>query len=629
MDPAMALLEQINSPADLRSLTPEQLAILAEEVRKFLVEKVSATGGHLGPNLGVVELTLAIHRVFESPRDPILWDTGHQAYVHKIVTGRAAAFDTLRQEQGLSGYPSRQESVHDVIENSHASTALSYADGIAKAFELAGESDRHVVAVVGDGALTGGMTWEAINNIAEGKSRSLIIVVNDNARSYSPTIGGLASHLATLRTTQGYERFLDWGKSVLGRTPIVGAPMYEALHGMKKGIKDFVAPQGMFEDLGLKYVGPVDGHNQEDLEFALTRARDFGGPVIVHAITTKGRGFEPAETDEADRFHAVGVVDPQTGLPLKQAPESWTSVFSSELVKAGHERRDIVAITAAMLGPTGLAEFCQRFPERTFDVGIAEQHAVTSAVGMAHAGLHPVVAVYSTFLNRAIDQVLMDCALHQAGVTFVLDRAGITGDDGPSHNGMWDMALLRVVPDLLMFAPRDGTRLQQVFRRAITVENQPTVIRFPKGAVGQEIPAVNSGPYGDLIFGDPEAQIVIVSIGALANSAISAANSLAQLGTAVQVIDPVQVLPINPELIDALARAKLVVTLEDGLIDGGIGESICAQLAALSVDTQCLALGIPKQFLEHKSRSSWLTHMGLDGAGIAAAITARLRAAVQ
>ena len=625
----MALLEQINSPADLRSLTPEQLAILAEEVRKFLVEKVSATGGHLGPNLGVVELTLAIHRVFESPRDPILWDTGHQAYVHKIVTGRAAAFDTLRQEQGLSGYPSRQESVHDVIENSHASTALSYADGIAKAFELAGESDRHVVAVVGDGALTGGMTWEAINNIAEGKSRSLIIVVNDNARSYSPTIGGLASHLATLRTTQGYERFLDWGKSVLGRTPIVGAPMYEALHGMKKGIKDFVAPQGMFEDLGLKYVGPVDGHNQEDLEFALTRARDFGGPVIVHAITTKGRGFEPAETDEADRFHAVGVVDPQTGLPLKQAPESWTSVFSSELVKAGHERRDIVAITAAMLGPTGLAEFCQRFPERTFDVGIAEQHAVTSAVGMAHAGLHPVVAVYSTFLNRAIDQVLMDCALHQAGVTFVLDRAGITGDDGPSHNGMWDMALLRVVPDLLMFAPRDGTRLQQVFRRAITVENQPTVIRFPKGAVGQEIPAVNSGPYGDLIFGDPEAQIVIVSIGALANSAISAANSLAQLGTAVQVIDPVQVLPINPELIDALARAKLVVTLEDGLIDGGIGESICAQLAALSVDTQCLALGIPKQFLEHKSRSSWLTHMGLDGAGIAAAITARLRAGVQ
>ena len=625
----MALLEQINSPADLRSLTPEQLAILAEEVRKFLVEKVSATGGHLGPNLGVVELTLAIHRVFESPRDPILWDTGHQAYVHKIVTGRAAAFDTLRQEQGLSGYPSRQESVHDVIENSHASTALSYADGIAKAFELAGESDRHVVAVVGDGALTGGMTWEAINNIAEGKSRSLIIVVNDNARSYSPTIGGLASHLATLRTTQGYERFLDWGKSVLGRTPIVGAPMYEALHGMKKGIKDFVAPQGMFEDLGLKYVGPVDGHNQEDLEFALTRARDFGGPVIVHAITTKGRGFEPAETDEADRFHAVGVVDPQTGLPLKQAPESWTSVFSSELVKAGHERRDIVAITAAMLGPTGLAEFCQRFPERTFDVGIAEQHAVTSAVGMAHAGLHPVVAVYSTFLNRAIDQVLMDCALHQAGVTFVLDRAGITGDDGPSHNGMWDMALLRVVPDLLMFAPRDGTRLQQVFRRAITVENQPTVIRFPKGAVGQEIPAVNSGPYGDLIFGDPEAQIVIVSIGALANSAISAANSLAQLGTAVQVIDPVQVLPINPELIDALARAKLVVTLEDGLIDGGIGESICAQLATLSVDTQCLALGIPKQFLEHKSRSSWLTHMGLDGAGIAAAITARLRAAVQ
>ncbi|NBV90102.1 MAG: 1-deoxy-D-xylulose-5-phosphate synthase, partial [Actinobacteria bacterium] len=437
----MSLIENLKSLEDLRALTTEQLDQLAGEIREFLVAKVTATGGHLGPNLGVVELTLAVHRVFDSPKDPILWDTGHQSYVHKIVTGRASEFDSLRQEDGLSGYPSRQESIHDIIENSHASTALSYADGLAKAFELTDESDRHVVAIVGDGALTGGMTWEAINNIAEGKNRSIVIVVNDNARSYSPTIGGLANHLATLRTTQGYERFLDWGRTVLGRTPLVGAPMYEALHGMKKGIKDFVAPQGMFEDLGLKYVGPIDGHNIEDLEFALTRAREFGGPVIVHAITTKGRGYEPAETDEADRFHAVGIVDPQTGQPLKQAAPSWTSVFSDELVALANTRSDIVAITAAMLGPTGLTEFAQKFPERTFDVGIAEQHAVTSAVGMAHAGLHPVVAIYSTFLNRAFDQVLLDCALHKAGVTFVLDRAGITGDDGPSHNGMWDMAL--------------------------------------------------------------------------------------------------------------------------------------------------------------------------------------------
>ena len=625
----MSLIEQIKSPEDLRALNSDQLTELAAEIREFLVEKVSATGGHLGPNLGVVELTLAIHRVFDSPRDPILWDTGHQAYVHKMVTGRSQAFDTLRQESGLSGYPSRDESIHDVIENSHASTALSYADGIAKAFELSGESDRHVVAVVGDGALTGGMTWEAINNIAEGKSRSVVIVVNDNARSYSPTIGGLASHLATLRTTQGYERFLDWGKSVLGRTPIVGAPMYEALHGMKKGIKDFVAPQGMFEDLGLKYVGPVDGHNQEDLEFALQRARDFGGPVIVHAITTKGRGYQPAETDEADRFHAVGVVDPQTGLPLKSSPTSWTSIFSKALVEIGNERADVVAITAAMLGPTGLTAFSEAHPTRTFDVGIAEQHAVTSAVGMAHAGLHPVVAVYSTFLNRAIDQVIMDCALHKAGVTFVLDRAGITGDDGPSHNGMWDMSLLRVVPDLKLFAPRDGKRLESALNESMAISDSPTAIRFPKGAVGNDVDAVSIEPFGDRIFGHANAEVVIVSIGALAKSALEAAQQLAGAGISVEVIDPVVALPVSPELVDYLTGAHLVVTVEDGLVDGGIGQAICAQLAALGTRSSTLSLGIPKQFLTHKSRGSWLGELGLDGAGIAAAITARMHSQVQ
>ncbi len=593
-----------------------------------MVEKVSATGGHLGPNLGVVELTLAIHRIFDSPKDPILWDTGHQSYVHKMVTGRSGDFDSLRQESGLSGYPSREESIHDIIENSHASTALSYADGIAKAFELNGETDRHVVAIVGDGALTGGMTWEAINNIAEGKSRSVVIVVNDNARSYSPTIGGLANHLATLRTTQSYERFLDWGKSVLGRTPLVGAPMYEALHGMKKGIKDFVAPQGMFEDLGLKYVGPVDGHNLEDLEFALQRAREFGGPVIVHAITTKGRGYQPAETDEADRFHAVGVVDPQTGLPLKSAPASWTSVFSNSLVEIGTERSDVVAITAAMLGPTGLTAFSDAFPTRTFDVGIAEQHAVTSAVGMAHAGLHPVVAVYSTFLNRAIDQVIMDCALHNAGVTFVLDRAGITGDDGASHNGMWDMSLLRVVPGLKLFAPRDGKRLEIALREAVEIVDGPTAIRFPKGAVGSDVEAIDSLSFGERIYGQIGAEVTIVSVGALAKSAIEAAKTLTESGLSVEVIDPITALPVSSELIDYLATANMVVTVEDGLVDGGIGQAVCAQLAAESTGP-AISIGIPKQFLTHKTRSTWLAELGLDGSGIAAAITNRLHSQVQ
>ena len=624
----MSLIEQIKSPEDLRSLNYDQLTELSAQIREFLVEKVSATGGHLGPNLGVVELTLAIHRIFDSPKDPILWDTGHQSYVHKMVTGRSGDFDSLRQESGLSGYPSREESIHDIIENSHASTALSYADGIAKAFELNGETDRHVVAIVGDGALTGGMTWEAINNIAEGKSRSVVIVVNDNARSYSPTIGGLANHLATLRTTQSYERFLDWGKSVLGRTPLVGAPMYEALHGMKKGIKDFVAPQGMFEDLGLKYVGPVDGHNLEDLEFALQRAREFGGPVIVHAITTKGRGYQPAETDEADRFHAVGVVDPQTGLPLKSAPASWTSVFSNSLVEIGTERSDVVAITAAMLGPTGLTAFSDAFPTRTFDVGIAEQHAVTSAVGMAHAGLHPVVAVYSTFLNRAIDQVIMDCALHNAGVTFVLDRAGITGDDGASHNGMWDMSLLRVVPGLKLYAPRDGKRLEIALHEAVEIVDGPTAIRFPKGAVGSDVEAIDSLSFGERIYGQIGAEVTIVSVGALAKSAIEAAKTLTESGLSVEVIDPITALPVSSELIDYLATANMVVTVEDGLVDGGIGQAICAQLAAESTGP-AISIGIPKQFLTHKTRSTWLAELGLDGSGIAAAITNRLHSQVQ
>jgi 1-deoxy-D-xylulose-5-phosphate synthase len=625
----VAFLPGINSPSDLRTLSAENLEALAAEIRVALVDYVTKTGGHLGPNLGVVELTLALHRVFDSPKDPILWDTGHQSYVHKMVTGRANDFDTLRQEGGLSGYPSRAESIHDVIENSHASTALSYADGIAKAFEIHGESDRHVVAVVGDGALTGGMTWEALNNIADGSDRSIVIVVNDNERSYSPTIGGMARHLATLRTTKGYEGFLDWGKSVLERTPVVGAPVYNALHGMKKGIKDFVAPQGLFEDLGLKYIGPIDGHKIADMEFAFQRARDFGGPVIVHVITEKGRGYQPAETDEADRFHAVGVVDPDTGKPLTQAAKSWTSVFSQELVAIGGERQDVVAITAAMLGPTGLDAFADKFPDRTFDVGIAEQHAVTSAVGMAHAGLHPVIAVYATFLNRAIDQVIMDAALHGAGVTFALDRSGITGDDGASHNGMWDMALLRVVPGLDLYAPRDGARLVSALRTSVDKSDHPTVIRFSKGAIPADIPAQQSLGFADVLIQSSNPDVTIVSIGGMATQALEAAKTLQDHGYAVEVIDPVQVLPVASGLVDYLANRELVVTIEDGLVDGGIGEAIGSALRAAKANTRVTSLGIPKKFLDHASRKSILNKLQLDAQGIAETIEQGLKTTVR
>src|SRR6478609_4466943 len=494
----MGLLDRIGSPADLRALSAGQVRALAAEIRGYLVDQVSRTGGHLGPNLGVVELTIALHRVFESPRDTLVFDTGHQAYVHKLLTGRQD-FARLRKSGGLSGYPSRAESEHDVVENSHASTALSWADGIARANVLAGRGDRHVVAVVGDGALTGGMAWEALNNIADGADRRLVVVVNDNGRSYAPTIGGLALHLDALRTTRGYETVLSWGKSALKRSGPPGRMAYDALHGLKKGIKDVVAPQGMFEDLGLKYVGPVDGHDEAAVEFALRRARSFGGPVIVHVITEKGRGYTPAEQDVADRFHAVGQIHPETGLPVAPSRFGWTGVFADEVVRIGHRRPDVVAITAAMLEPVGLKPFAQAFPERTFDVGIAEQHAATSAAGMAFAGLHPVVAVYATFLNRAFDQVLMDVALHKAGVTFVLDRAGITGDDGASHNGMWDMAMLRIVPGLRLAAPRDEETLRTALREAVDVDDAPTVVRYPKGALSDALPAVESVDDVDLL----------------------------------------------------------------------------------------------------------------------------------
>ncbi len=611
------MLEKIAGPQDLKALAPAQLAELADEIRAFLVEKVSRTGGHLGPNLGVVELTISIHRTFDSPKDVILFDTGHQSYVHKIVTGRAKQFDRLRQRGGLAGYPSRSESEHDVIENSHASTALSWGDGISRGFSLTNQGDRHVVVVVGDGALTGGMSWEALNNIATAEDRKLVIVVNDNERSYSPTIGGLAQHLSTLRMTQGYERFLDWGKEVLQKTPVVGAPIFETLHGVKKGIKDIVAPQGMFEDLGIKYIGPIDGHDIAAMDRALEQAKEFGEPVIVHVITEKGRGYSPAIADEAEKFHAVGIVDPETGLPVSQSKLSWTDVFASELIEVGHARPEVVAITAAMLGPTGLDKFQREFPTRTIDVGIAEQHAVTSAAGLAFTGIHPVVAVYSTFLNRAFDQVLLDVALHKAGVTFVLDRSGITGDDGPSHHGIWDLALTGIVPTMEVAAPRDGARLRQALQEAVAISDRPTLIRFPKGPVQSDIPAFESRDGIDILYRGESADVLLVSIGAMAAMAVEAASQAYREGVGVTVIDPRWVKPLPASIVTLARRYKSIVVLEDGVRHGGIASTLSEMLRDARVEIAIHSIGVPLEFIEHSKRGEILEDLGITAQNIA------------
>ncbi|CAB4585830.1 unannotated protein [freshwater metagenome] len=614
------MLEAIKSPADLAGLNSEQLKQLSDEIRSFLVEKVSKTGGHLGPNLGVVELTIAIHRAFESPKDVILFDTGHQSYVHKILTGRQNSFDQLRQRGGISGYPNRAESVHDVIENSHASTALSWGDGISRGFSVQGIEDRHVVVVVGDGALTGGMSWEALNNIATANKRNLIIVINDNERSYSPTIGGVATYLSTLRVTSGYEKFLDWGKDVLHKTPVVGGPIYDTLHGMKKGIKDIIAPQGMFEDLGLKYMGPIDGHDILAMERALLQAKEYGAPILVHAITEKGRGHKPAVADEAEKFHAVGIVDPETGEPLSKGALTWTKIFAAELVEIGKEREDIVAITAAMLGPTGLDQFAQIFPERTVDVGIAEQHAVTSAAGMAFTGVHPVVAVYSTFLNRAFDQLLLDVALHKAGVTFVLDRAGITGDDGPSHHGIWDLALTGIVPTIHVAAPRDGARLRELLREAIDINDAPSMVRFPKGAVQIDIPAFERRDGIDVLYRGESADVLMISVGAMAALAVEAASQAYREGVGVTVIDPRWVKPLPQSLVAMAQRYTSVVVLEDGIRHGGIASSISELLRDAGVHVPLHSIGVPLEFLEHSKRSEILSDIGITAQNIARSV---------
>ncbi|MFI8104892.1 1-deoxy-D-xylulose-5-phosphate synthase [Streptomyces sp. NPDC086023] len=616
------LLTRITGPRDLDRLSPEQLDQLAAEIRSFLVDAVSKTGGHLGPNLGVVELTIALHRVFHSPKDKVLWDTGHQSYVHKLLTGRQD-FSRLKMKGGLSGYPAQAESEHDVIENSHASTVLGWADGLAKANEVLGRADHHVAAVIGDGALTGGMAWEALNNIADAKDRPLVIVVNDNERSYAPTIGGLANHLATLRTTDGYERFLARGKDILERTPVVGKPLYETLHGAKKGLKDFIAPQGMFEDLGLKYVGPIDGHDITALESALTRAKRFGGPVIVHCLTEKGRGYQPALQDEADRFHAVGRIHPDTGLPIASSGADWTSVFGEEMVALGKEREDIVAITAAMLQPVGLDKFAKAFPDRVYDVGIAEQHGAVSAAGLATGGVHPVFAVYATFLNRAFDQVLMDVALHKCGVTFVLDRAGVTGTDGPSHNGMWDMSILQVVPGLRLAAPRDADQVRAQLREAVEVKDAPTVVRFSKGAVGPAVPAVGRVGGMDVLreAGTDRPDVLLVSVGALAPMCLEIADLLDRQGISTTVVDPRWVKPVDEAMAPLAERHRVVVTVEDNSRVGGVGSAIAQALRDADVDMPLRDFGIPPRFLDHASRAEVMAEIGLTAPDIARQVT--------
>jgi len=611
------LLEAIRTPEDLRAVPAEKLPELAAEIRGFLIEHVCQTGGHLGPNLGVVELSIAAHRVFESPRDPILFDTGHQSYVHKILTGRQSLFPTLRQRGGLSGYPNRAESEHDWIENSHASTALSYADGLAKALRRQ-ERAGTVLAFVGDGSLTGGMAWEALNNIAADDDLPLVILVNDNGRSYTPTVGGLARQLAGLRTNPRYEQVLDLVKRNVNRAPLVGTAAYDVLHGIKIGLKDLLAPQGMFSDLGLKYVGPIDGHDVTAVETALRQAKQFGGPVLVHCLTRKGNGFSAAEAHEEDRFHAVGKINAKTGESLgSPSAVKWTDVFSEELLRLGSVDDRIMAITAAMVYPTGLHRFARAFPDRVFDVGIAEQHAVTSAAGLAMGGLHPVVAIYSTFLNRAFDQLLMDVALHRCGVTFVLDRAGVTGPDGASHHGMWDMSILQLVPGLHLTAPRDATRLRTALAASLAIDDAPSVIRYSNQQVSDDLPALDTIEGIDVVLHTDDPQVLVVGYGEMVQTAVGVGQRLADQGIGVTVVDPVWALPVNPRLIRMASHHRLVISIEDNGIVGGCGARLAQEMRLADVTTPLREFGIEQRFLEHASRAELLEELRLTPQHIA------------
>ena len=612
------MLEQIRSPKDLQGLSERELKELAEEIRSFLIETVSKTGGHLGPNLGVVEITLAMHRVFNSPTDAMVFDTGHQSYVHKLLTGRQD-FSGLRQSGGIAGYPQRSESEHDIVENSHASTSLSWADGISRAFKATGQADRHVVAVIGDGALTGGMTWEALNNITDDNDRNLVVIVNDNGRSYAPTIGGLARGLSKIRTEPWYREGYRISRRVFSVFGPLGRVLFNATHAFIDSLLGFGVPKGIFPNLDIKHLGPVDGHDLVSLERVLQQAKNLGQPVIVHVITQKGRGYSPALEDEADQFHAVGKINPESGLPIKASSEpSWTSVFGDELVAAADADDKIVGITGAMLIPVGMDAMAEKYPGRVFDVGIAEQHAVTAAAGMAFGGLHPVVAVYSTFLNRAFDQVLMDVALHKAGVTFVLDRAGITGPDGASHHGMWDMSILQVVPGIQIAAPRDEASLRESLREAVAIENAPTVIRFPKGSVAKPLPALKRLAHGADLLAESEARdVLIAGIGPFAHLAVRVAGLLAQQGIGATVVDPRWILPVSEDLVELSAQHRLVVTLEDGVRVGGFGSRLRQSLREAQIDTGLHEVGIPAEFLEHAERDEILARLGLTDKQIA------------
>lgn len=614
------LLSQIKSPDDVKQLTSTELTELVGQIRDHLITSVSQTGGHLGPNLGVIELTIALHRVFSSPHDSIVYDTGHQSYVHKLLTGRHD-FSTLRSRGGYAGYPNRSESEHDIVENSHASASLAWAHGIAKSHQLTGTTDRHTVAVIGDGALTGGMAWEALNNIA-GDDAPVIIVVNDNERSYAPTIGGLASHLSTLRTTRGYEKFLQASKDALHKAGPAGRLAYDALHGVKKGLKDIVAPQGLFEDLGLKYIGPVDGHDLAATEKALEQAKGFDGSVIVHAITCKGNGYAPARNNQADQFHAVGVIDPTTGAPVKVSKPTWTGVFAEEMVKIADKNPKIVGITAAMLIPVGLHKFAETHPNRVLDVGIAEQHAVATAAGLAYGGLHPVVAVYSTFLNRAFDQVLMDVALHQEAVTLVLDRAGITGPDGPSHHGVWDLSLLQLTPGMRTAVPRDAQQLRDLLTEA-TTHTTPNALRFGKDTLPDDIPALERHGDMDIITKPKDADTVIIAVGTMVSTALAASKKLAAQGINCQVVDPRWVLPVADNILDLADQHRLVVTLEDGMRCSGVGARIAAGLRDRADTTPVMVMGVDDTFVEHGGRDLILAEQGLDAQSVARAVAER------
>ncbi|MEI7419406.1 MAG: 1-deoxy-D-xylulose-5-phosphate synthase [Actinomycetes bacterium] len=621
----MTLLSSIKSPEDLKTLTLSQMGELSQEIREYLIETIAATGGHLGPNLGVVELTLAIHRVFDSPQDSIIFDTGHQSYVHKLVTGRPD-LSSIRTKGGIAGYPQRSESVHDVVESSHASSSLSWADGISRAYKLTAQTDRAVVAVIGDGALTGGMAWEALNNITDDNDRKLIIVVNDNGRSYAPTIGGLARYLNNVRTEPLYKRMYRASRRFFSHFGPVGRLAYATLRGAGKGMLGSFTPKSMFPNLDLKYIGPIDGHDIEAMEQALRQAENYGAPVIVHAITQKGRGFPLAEDDVDDQFHAVGQIDPKTGKSLDVAgAPSWTSVFSDQIVSIAETNKKVVALTGAMLIPVGLKKFAAEFPDRVFDVGIAEQHAVASSAGLAFGGLHPVVAIYATFMNRAFDQVLMDVALHKAGVTFVLDRAGVTGPDGASHHGMWDLALLQIVPGIEIAAPRDSIRLKEELSEAVAIDDRPTVLRFPKGSAPADIPALRRYPDGVEVLAEaPSKDVLIVAVGAMASVSIQVAELLKAHGIGATVIDPRWVVPVRKSVIELARDHRLVVTIEDGVRVGGIGTRIRQDLRAAQIDTALNELGLPDEFLEHASRSEIMERVGLTAQNITQEIVAQV-----